>query len=367
MSTQKTTLPPLERDDTPRLILATDLDGTFLAGDPLARQRLYRLVDDHPQIRLAWITGRGLEAVMPLLSDPALPRPDYLICDVGATVVDGRSLQPLQPLQSAIDARWPGERPVAEAMRGFEGLQRQDVPQERRCSYFCEPAALAPQRAGIERAARALGCSVLYSADRYLDILPPRTDKGRTLAALAAQLRLPRERILVAGDTLNDLSMYEAGFRGVCVGDSEPALLAATETLAHVLHAEAPGCGGILEAIEHFGLLAGDTALPAPAPVARPGEAGLVMVYHRLPYEETIENGAPVRRRPRSPNGIIPSLLSFFGKGQAGSWVAWSVDDPKQDAFETHTAVDSGQYPKLTAVRVPLIKSEVDAFYKRFS
>ncbi|WP_246048504.1 glucosylglycerol-phosphate synthase [Arenimonas terrae] len=366
MSTQKTTL-TVERDDFPRLILATDLDGTFLAGDSEARQRLYRLVDEHPQIRLAWITGRGLEAVIPLLSDPALPRPDYLICDVGATVVDGRSLQPLQPLQSAIDARWPGERAVADAMREFDGLQRQDVPQERRCSYFCEPAALAPQRAGIERAARELGCSVLYSADRYLDILPPRTDKGRTLAALAAQLRLPHDCFLVAGDTLNDLSMYEAGFRGVCVGESEPALLAATRTLDHVLHAEAPGCGGILEAIEHFDLLAGDTSLPAPGPAARPGEAGLVMVYHRLPYEEAIEGGVMVRRRPRSPNGIIPSLLSFFGKGQSGSWVAWSIDDGEQGGFETHTAVDAEQYPQLTAVRVPLSKFEVDAFYKRFS
>ena len=366
MSTQKIPT-PVERDDTPLLILATDLDGTFLAGDALARQHLYRLVDDHPQIRLAWITGRGLEAVMPLLSDPALPRPDYLICDVGATVVDGRSLQPLQPLQSTIDARWPGERPVAEAMREFPALQRQDVPQERRCSYFCEPGALAPQRSGIERAARDLGCSVLYSADRYLDILPPRTDKGRTLAALATQLRLPRDRILVAGDTLNDLSMYEAGFRGVCVGESEPALLDATRELDHVLHADAPGCGGILEAIEHFGLLAGDDSVRSVATGAGHGKADLVMVYHRLPYEEVIENGALVRRRPSSPNGIIPSLLSFFGKGQAGSWVAWSIDDPKQGPFETHTAVDTENYPQLTAVRVPLSKAEVDAFYKRFS
>ncbi|WP_262072366.1 HAD family hydrolase, partial [Stenotrophomonas sp. Marseille-Q5258] len=33
---------------------------------------MYRLVDQHPGIRLIFITGRGLEAVMPLLSDPAI-------------------------------------------------------------------------------------------------------------------------------------------------------------------------------------------------------------------------------------------------------------------------------------------------------
>lgn len=62
----------------------------------------------------------------------------------------------------------------------------------------------------------------------------------------------------MAGDTLNDLSMYTSGFRGVCVGDSEPALTAATADLKHTYHAQAPGCGGILEAIEQFGLLADD-------------------------------------------------------------------------------------------------------------
>ena len=53
---------------------------------------------------------------MPLLSDPSLPRPDYVICDVGGTVVDGHTLQPIQPLQTRIDRRWPGERAVADAM-----------------------------------------------------------------------------------------------------------------------------------------------------------------------------------------------------------------------------------------------------------
>ncbi|WP_244244003.1 glucosylglycerol-phosphate synthase [Marilutibacter alkalisoli] len=364
-------LPPASMQDTirlPKLMLATDLDGTFLAGTPEHRQHLYRLVDRHPEIQLVFVTGRGLEAVMPLLSDPTLPNPDYVICDVGATVVDGHSRQPVQPLQAAIDARWPGEHAVADLIDDFPGLIRQDVPQERRCSYFCDPKALKKVRGDIEAAAATLDCSVLYSADRYLDILPSDTDKGRTLAALAVQLGIPRERVLVAGDTLNDLSMFSAGFQGVAVGESEKALTRATRQLANVLHAKAPGCGGILEAIRHFRLLPEEELqLSTPASL-KFGKSDLVMVYHRLPYEEYVEDGQLKRRQPRSPNGIIPSLLGFFSSGRKGSWVAWSIDDPKSGrAFETHTAVDTELYPNLVASRVKLTKGEVDAFYKRFS
>lgn len=346
------------------MLLATDLDGTFLAGHPENRQRLYQLIAAHPEIKLAFVTGRGLEVVLPILSDPTIPVPDYIICDVGGTIVDGHTRQPVQPLQSDIDSRWPGERAVAEAMARFDGLERQEVPQQRRCSYFCDSNAIT---ADIQRIAAQLGCQVLYSADRYLDILPRGVNKGSTLSSLVQHLGIDRDDVLVAGDTLNDLSMYEAGFIGVCVGESEPALLDATRDRARVMHAHHTGCGGILEAMAHFGFLGPGGIDAEVGAMDAPGKADLVMVYHRLPYEEVFENGKAIRRRPTSPNGIIPTLLSFFN-GRKGSWVAWSVHDRKKGIpFETHTEVDRERYPDLLAARVALTKDEVDTFYKRFS
>ena len=347
------------------MLLATDLDGTFLAGHPENRQRLYQLIGAHPEIKLAFVTGRGLEVVLPILSDPTIPVPDYIICDVGATIVDGRSRQPVQPLQSDIDARWPGEHTVAQAMAAFAALERQEVPQQRRCSYFCTAEAVD---ARIEEVAAGLGCDVLHSAQRYLDILPRGVNKGSTLSALVRNLGLEHDSVLVAGDTLNDLSMYEAGFIGVCVGESEPALLDATRDRARVLHAIHTGCGGILEAMAHFGFLGGSGIEAEVQAMDAPGKAELVMVYHRLPYEEVFDNGRLARRRPSSPNGIIPTLLSFFGNNRKGSWVAWAVHDPKKALpFETHTEVDREHYPDLVAARVALSQDDVDTFYKRFS
>ena len=63
--------------------------------------------------------------------------------------------------------------------------------------------------------------------------------------------------------------------------------LDATRGLDHVLHAEREGCGGILDAIEHFGML---DHLDVIQPVEIPqGRSELVMVYHRLPYDGTVD------------------------------------------------------------------------------
>lgn len=347
------------------MLLATDLDGTFLAGDPEDRLSLYQTIAAHPEIKLAYVTGRSLEAVLPLLADPTLPQPDYIIADVGATLVHGDSLQPIQQLQGVVDARWPGETQVASAIEPL-GLERQDVPQARRCSYFCTPEQAA--NPALREIADELGCDLLYSAELYLDFLPRGVNKGSSLQALADWLELGHDQVLAAGDTLNDLSMLSSSFHGVCVGQSETALLEATAHHSRTLHATRPGCGGILEAFAHFGFLGEHGIAAERRQAAQPGKAELVMVYHRLPYEEYRNDAGKLqRRRPTSPNGIIPTLLSFFGDGRPGSWVAWAVHEDGDEPFDSHTTVDAERYPKLTAARVKLSKEEVDIFYKRFS
>ncbi len=342
------------------LFLATDLDGTFLGGRQADRLALYRLLRDNPEIRLAFVTGRGVETVFPLLSDPLIPDPEFIVADVGATVVHGDGLQPVQPVQWEIDQRWIGTEPVVRALAGLAGVERQRVPQERRCSFFLDDPSLVDE---VRRRLVHLECDVLFSAGRYLDVLPKGVSKGSTLRRLAEHLHVEPDAVLVAGDTLNDESLFTEGFRGVVVGHAEPALREATAGLPAVLQAEAPGAGGILEAVraldgEPFRLPGEDTVS---------GDAQLVVVYHRLPFDERVVGGKTVRRRHGSPNGIIPTLLGCFEDGRQGSWVAWSIDRKGVKAAPSHELVDEARYPNLVAARVPLSDEDVQRFYKRFS
>lgn len=344
-------------------VLATDLDGTLLAGSLEARRRVRELFAARTSgAQLVFVTGRALESILPLLSDPTIPVPDYIIADVGATIVHG-DLRPVGNLQDEIAARWPGSQAVLKALAAFPKLRRQSVPQERRCSFLAGEGAVTP---ALRAAVDALGCDLLLSAGCYLDVLPRGVGKGPAILRLAQAVGLDPATVVVAGDTLNDLSMFETGLHGVVVGRAEPALVEAVRRRPLVHIATGEGCDGILEGLARHGALhAPNEAVPEAAPR---GRAGLVMVYHRLPYDEVMEDGVLRQRRPRSPNGIIPTLLRFFAGERQGSWVAWSQQASRApDGFQTHVAVDPERYPRLQAARIALTPDDIDIFYKKFS
>ncbi|WP_158964957.1 glucosylglycerol-phosphate synthase [Chachezhania sediminis] len=90
----------------------------------------------------------------------------------------------------------------------------------------------------------------------------------------------------------------------------------------------------------------------------------LVIVYHRQPYEEHVdENGNTVLKENKSPNGIVPTLKSFFGSVDHGAWVAWKLaDDPDNPAFEKRIEIDDS-YGKYSVSRLPLSAEQVREFY----
>ncbi len=89
----------------------------------------------------------------------------------------------------------------------------------------------------------------------------------------------------------------------------------------------------------------------------------LVIVYHRQPYEEVVENGKTVYRENKSPNGIVPTLKSFFGSIDHGSWIAWKLaDDPANPEFERVVEIEDS-YGKYAVSRIPLTEDQVSSFY----
>ncbi len=347
------------------MILATDLDGTFLGGKSLHKQQLYRLIRKDKSIRLIFVTGRGLETVIPLLNDPIIPNPDFIICDVGATVVNGHTLEAIEPLQNDIEKNWPGRIKILECLGDLPGLRYQEVPQQRRSSFYTDDVNLIET---VRAKVAEIDCEVIYSAGKFLDVLPKGVNKGSTLLSLVNYLKADAESVLVAGDTLNDLSMYQCGFKGVAVGKSELKLVEMVAEIPNILIARDAGAGGILEGIKSFERLSHYTSniREEIKQLENTTSPQLVLMYHRFPYEVKTINGVAEQVAPKSPNGILPTLQNFFHNGRSGVWIAWE-DVKTSGELLRNVYIDKEKYPNLMASRIGLTKGEVDIFYKSFA
>lgn len=242
-----------DRQPAPGLILATDLDGTFLGGSEAQRRALYEALRQREDVLLIFVTGRDIDFLRELVEQPGMPRPDLIIGDVGTSVWDTATWEPIEAIEQDIRARWDDANAgVLKLLADEPGLTLQPTPFRHRVSYYYDPQQL---RRETLRKVEDAGFDWLLSADTYFDVLPRGVQKGPTLLRLIERLNLAAERVLVAGDTLNDLSLFQTGLKGVAVGNSERKLLEVIEDFGRVYRARGEGAAGIAEAIRHFGLL----------------------------------------------------------------------------------------------------------------
>lgn len=240
--------------------LATDLDGTFLGGSDAQRQNLYDWIEAHRDtVSLVFVSGRDPEFIHAMCSDNWVPWPDYVIGDVGTTVArvdraaDGsRVLHNLTGLEQAIADLWNnrGDQ-VRAALGSVSGIREQATDFRYRVSYDMDPATFD---GSAKKIVEGMGLDWLISDSRYFDVLPPGISKGPTLERFITEFGMDRAKVLVAGDTLNDLSMFQTGLNGAVVGGAEQALLDATRDISTARKCKAIGAAGIMEAIAAFDL-----------------------------------------------------------------------------------------------------------------
>lgn len=239
-----------------RLVLATDLDGTFLGGSDADRRALYDWIEaNRATVGVIFVSGRDPQFIGQLCGSGEVPWPDFVIGDVGTTIaaISGRGeIAPIAPLEEEIARRWNNSTPKVRALLdGRPGLRPQPTDFRYRMSFDMDPALLDPY---AEAAVTALGLDVLISDNRFFDVLPPGISKGPSLDRLIRHLGVAHARVLAAGDTLNDLSMLTLGVPAVAVGGAERRLLDAVADLPHLHVAEGIGAAGITEAISAFAL-----------------------------------------------------------------------------------------------------------------
>lgn len=230
-------------------ILATDLDGT-LVGDPDGLQQLLEFYEEQVyDVSLIYITGRYFDSALSLIEEENLPVPDILVTDVGSSIYVGNSFAKDLEWQKRIKANWMPEEIHAIAAT-VPGLTKQPMFLENRCSYYVADEKPVEEFRN-KLTASGIPHKLIFSGGKDVDIVPMESGKGRALQYLLDKYKVEDAKLLVAGDSGNDLEMLTLGFPSVIVGNAQPELLESDEH-PRIFRAKKGFAGGIHEAWTHF-------------------------------------------------------------------------------------------------------------------
>lgn len=227
-------------------------------------------------ICVAFCTGRHLESIQNFYAEARTERRAAVcICMVGTDIWERSDSAIAVEAGAEAGARVSGGYVLDEAwhriisedwdkqaveaiLAGIPEATMQDEQWQSRfkSSSFLETNAEARLRE-IERGLqeRGLRAKVVYSAGRYLDLLPVRSGKGEAVKYVAERLGVAARDVITCGDTGNDLDMMrpELGFQSIAVGNAAPELRAFRGP--NVYHAQAEHAAGMLEGLRHYGWL----------------------------------------------------------------------------------------------------------------
>ncbi|MBS0615718.1 MAG: HAD-IIB family hydrolase [Verrucomicrobia bacterium] len=234
-----------------KLVLATDLDGTFLEGDAATKQSFYsQLMRQREDVLLIYSTGRPIRVVQHFCQSGYLPPAHFVMGDHGTHIVDGTTFAEIEPLQNPIIEKWNNRNDYLRNLLAHEeGIELQPIDPPYRVAYYYDTERL--QKKTVQKITEA-GFDVILSSDMYLDIVSPGVNKGSSLIKLLNHFDIPHHLVVTAGDAMNDLSLFQTGLKGIAVGNAEPKLVEEIKHLKNVYHSSAHGILGIQEGLQFY-------------------------------------------------------------------------------------------------------------------
>ena len=264
-----------------RRVLATDLDGTLipLAGNAQNKADLRTLAQELEQnnVTLVFSTGRHFESVVQAIEQFDLPQPDWVICDVGTSILQRQANRVFEPLeayqshQAEIIAAMP-IHDLRDRLLAIDGLRLQEEEKQGRfkLSYYVDAEQIDHLVELVQRELDRTGApySIIHSVDPFngdglIDLLPASVSKAHALDWWGRHTGLNAEDIVFAGDSGNDLAALTAGHRAIVVANADQAIV----QQAYQEHREAGwknrlflardnATSGVLEGCRWFGLTA---------------------------------------------------------------------------------------------------------------
>ena len=265
---------------TTSIVLACDIDGTMVPTEPhrdslRAITDLSNLLDAAKYIDLAYVTGRHFSLAQEAIEEYQLPKPEYLICDVGTSIFTCTSSgwQCDDSYANALSDAWGNidAKDIASLLSGFTELREQEACKQAKfkLSYYLDVKDNSKDTLDQIRNTlrnRSIQSELIYSVDPVtdiglLDVLPANASKLSALSFLLESLKVKPESLVYAGDSGNDLAVFTSGCRSIVVANTPTSVRSEVENIAksqgfsqRIYFSRAPYTAGVLEGCRYFGL-----------------------------------------------------------------------------------------------------------------
>jgi HAD superfamily hydrolase (TIGR01484 family) len=225
------------------LLICTDLDRTLIPNGPEpaspGSQEHFAVLVSHPQVELAYVSGRDSDLIEQAIVEHGLPVPDFVIGDVGTTIyhVGYEHVWKSQTRWKAIIGRDWGNRSHADLvalLADLPALQLQEPDKQNlyKLSYY---VSLRDDQDKIEeeilrRMDQAnVRVRLIWSVDQpestgLLDLVPLGASKFHAIKALMEQQGYGFRHTVFCGDSGNDLEVLVSPLQAVLVANALPEI-----------------------------------------------------------------------------------------------------------------------------------------------
>lgn len=242
---------------TDRWLFVSDVDDTLLGDDTALNELMSVLASVPERVLMAYNSSRPCASLrQSLASVSQLKTPDYLIGALGTEIQHGDSGQPLTGYTEFLGQNWQRDSIVNIVNKLGLIPHAAEFQTPLKASYDVSGPDMA---AKVQRQLTAAGLPVkiIFSGGKNLDLIPEAAGKGGVIDYLHRQLNIPPERVVVSGDSGNDVEMFKpprgGPYRGIVVGNADSDLQQLTGE--HIYHARAACAAGVLEGLRFWQIL----------------------------------------------------------------------------------------------------------------